>query len=125
MGAAFAAILIASFIGGFAPVEKAHDIYTNLQGKDGTLCCGGNDCSKTIYRERGGEYEFLTRENEWVRIPQERITFLPVPGDVDNGEDHPAHLCYRRAEDGDRIRAAGNVFGSIYLYCAYINPGST
>jgi hypothetical protein len=59
----------------------AHDIYTGVHGQNGQLCCGGGDCAPTVYRERGGTFEFLTREREWVAIPQERITFLPIPGD--------------------------------------------
>ncbi len=62
-------------------VANAHDIYTGVHGKNGQLCCGGNDCAATAYREQGGHYEFLTREQRWVSIPQERITFLPIPGD--------------------------------------------
>jgi len=104
----------------------AHDIYTGLHGKNNLLCCGGSDCAPTIYRETGDKYEFLTREGEWVKIPEERITWLPIPGDkVDDPETHRAHLCYRRALDGDHSvsGALENVFGPIYLYCAFISPG--
>jgi hypothetical protein len=62
----------------------AHDIYTGVHGRNGQLCCGGEDCAATSYRERGGQYEFLTRERQWIAIPEERITFLPVPGDPPN-----------------------------------------
>lgn len=102
----------------------AHDIYSGLRGKGNQLCCGGSDCNLTIYRERGDFYEFLTRENTWVPLPQDRITFLPVPGDTSN-TSHAAHLCYRPATDYDRSGDHNqNVFGDIYLYCAFINPGS-
>lgn len=101
---------------------RAHEIYTGLQGKNGQLCCGGTDCSLTVYRERGDNYEFLTRENEWVAIPQERITFLPIPGDPPHDDSHAAHLCYRAAASQER--ASGNVFGSIFLYCVFIPPGA-
>ena len=48
-----------------ASLAMAHDIYNGLRMKDGTLpCCGGSDagaardCWRTIYRERGGDFEF-------------------------------------------------------------------
>ncbi len=104
----------------------AHDIYTDVHGKNGQLCCGGSDCAATSFRERGGHYEFLTREQRWIAIPQERITFLPIPGDPPNDDSHHAHLCYRPATDNDRLSSASsNVFDDIYLYCAFIPPGST
>ena len=103
---------------------SAHDIYTGVHGRNGTLCCGGNDCAATSYREHGGRFEFLTREQEWVEIPEERITFLPVPGDPPSDDSHRAHLCYRPALGIDQSGpAAVNVFGSIFLYCAFIPPG--
>jgi hypothetical protein len=99
----------------------AHEIYTGLHGKGGQLCCGDDDCAATSYRERGGAYEFRTREGEWVAIPEDRITFLPVPGDPPSDDSHHAHLCYRRAMTNEM--ASGNVFGPIYLWCAFIPPG--
>ena len=41
-------------------VASAHDIYTGVHGKNGQLCCGGDDCAATSFRERGGQFEFLT-----------------------------------------------------------------
>ncbi len=103
----------------------AHDIYTGVHGNNGQLCCGGNDCAATQYRENGGRFEFLTRESEWIEIPEERITFLPIPGDPPTDNAHHAHLCYRPATDVDRLGpAAGNVFEDIFLYCAFIPPGA-
>jgi hypothetical protein len=111
-----------------APLSSApaHDIYTNVHGKDGQLCCGGYDCAATSFRERGGRFEFLTRERRWIAIPQERITFLPIPGDPPTDNSHHAHLCYRSATDSDRAGPrSSSVFGDIFLYCAFIPPGST
>ena len=104
---------------------SAHDIYTGVHGRNGQLCCGGNDCAATTYRERGDNYEFLTRERRWVSIPGERITFLPIPGDPPDGDGHHAHLCYRSATHLDRVTPykRANVFGDIYLWCAFIPPG--
>jgi hypothetical protein len=122
-------ILFRSVLGGAlaaaaSPAVNAHDIYTGVHGGNGTLCCGGNDCAATSYREHGGHFEFLTREQQWIEIPEERITFLPVPGDPPSDDSHRAHLCYRPAlgidENGP---AAVNVFGPIFLYCAFIPPG--
>ena len=104
----------------------SHEIYTGVTGKDGQLCCGAADCSATIYRENGGTFEFLTREHEWVEIPADRITFEPIPGDETPAADaHRAHLCYRPATNFDRLTPyqRGNVFGDIYLWCAFIPPG--
>ena len=103
----------------------AHDIYTGVHGKNGQLCCGGDDCASTVYRERGGTFEFLTRERNWIAIPLERITFLPIPGDPPNDDMHHAHLCYRQATEFDRQGgSSSNVFENIFLYCAFIPPGS-
>ncbi len=114
-----------ALFGAFGVEASAHDIYTGVHGKNGQLCCGGDDCAATSYRERGTRYEFLTREQDWVEIPPERITFLPIPGDPPSNDDHRAHLCYRSATDYDRLGpAAYNVFGGIFLYCAFIPPGS-
>ena len=119
-----AALCGALSVASFSAVS-AHDIYTGVHGKGGQLCCGGNDCAATSYREQGGHYEFLTREQRWVSIPQERITFLPIPGDPPAEDSHHAHLCYRSATESDRLGPmATNVFEDIYLYCAFIPPGS-
>jgi hypothetical protein len=104
----------------------SHGIYSGVTGKDGQLCCGADDCSATVYRETGGTFEFLTREHTWVEIPSDRITFLPIPGDeIPPGETHRAHLCYRPATSLDRVTPykRANVFGDIYLWCAFIPPG--
>ena len=75
---------------------------------------------------RAVEFEFLTRESRWIAIPSDRITFLPIPGDPPSDDLHRAHLCYRHATDEDRKAATrSNVFEDIYLYCAFIPPGST
>lgn len=123
-------LFVSAFLSGFlilvTPVPtQAHDIYTGIRGKNGQICCGGSDCAVTTYRERADRYQFLTRERKWVEIPQERISFLPIPGDRPSDDSHLAHLCYREANDGDRGGSgAGNVFDDIYLYCAFIPPGS-
>ncbi len=119
-----AALVGALFVAPFS-AASAHDIYTGVHGKNGQLCCGGNDCAATSYREAGGHFEFLTREQRWVSIPEERITFLPLPGDRNDSDTHHAHLCYRPATESDRLGPmATNVFEDIYLYCAFIPPGS-
>ena len=104
--------------------SRAHGIYTGVQGRDGRLCCGGNDCAATTYREQGGDFEFLPRESRWVKIPPDRITFLPVPGDSPSDDSHHAHLCYRPATQDDQEWRHEDVFGDIYLYCAFIPPGA-
>jgi hypothetical protein len=118
-------------------VASAHDIYTGVHGKNGQLCCGGSDCAATTYRLDKGHYYFMTRSDPQagdapaskpheVEIPQDRITFLPIPGDQPTDDaQHHAHLCYRLALPGDYVGAlAKNVFDNIFLYCAFIPPGS-
>lgn len=106
---------------------RAHDIYTPLRSKNGTPCCGGTDCAAATYRERGGTFEFLTREKHWIAIPVDRIQFIPIPGDPPSDDSHRGHLCYRaaaefdRADDPDRFSGEGQ---SIHIYCAFIEPGS-
>ncbi len=124
----------------FSTSAFSHDIYNGLYTKDHSLpCCGGEgagaarDCWRTIYRERGDQYEFRTMAGDWVRIPQDRIQFTPIPGDVPTGEPHEAHLCYR--DDPETIgnyRMYGNptsdrimptVSGKeIIFFCAIIPP---
>ena len=126
MNVLFRATLGGALIAASFSAASAHDIYTGVHGKNGQLCCGGTDCAVTSYREHGGRFEFLTRERQWVEIPEERITFLPIPGDPpDNNDGHHGHLCYRSATDSDRLGpASSNVFEDIFLYCAFIPPGS-
>jgi len=126
MNALFRATLGGALIATSFSAVSAHDIYTGVHGKNGQLCCGGTDCAVTSYREHGGRFEFLTRERQWIEIPEERITFLPIPGDPpDNSDGHHGHLCYRSATDSDRLGpASSNVFEDIFLYCAFIPPGS-
>jgi len=126
MNALFRATLGGALIAASFSAVSAHDIYTGVHGKNGQLCCGGTDCAVTSYREHGGRFEFLTRERQWIEIPAERITFLPIPGDPpDNSDGHRGHLCYRSATDSDRLGpASSNVFEDIFLYCAFIPPGS-
>lgn len=107
----------------------AHDIYTGVRSpKTGNLCCGGQDCSLTTYRERGGEFDFLTREGHWVRIDVESIIFLSIPGDPPHDDAKAAHLCYRPATDSDAMSMSDRVKSgegqSIFLYCAFIPPGA-
>lgn len=134
-----AAILIvflvagATLIGGYfamcaafgATPAHAHDIYTGVYGKGGQLCCGGDDCASTTWREHGSNYEFLSREGDWIPVPEDRITFRPIPGDPPANDSHYGHLCYRAASETDRINHPENVFGKIYFYCAFIPPGFT
>ena len=124
-----------------AAPARAHDIYRNLWTKDHSLpCCGGDsagasrDCWRTIYRERGDDFEFRTMAGDWVRVPKDRIQFTPIPGDTPSGDSHMAHLCYR--DDSSTIAnfhehgaserllptASG---GEIVFYCAVIPPGGT
>ena len=121
----FPAAVIAALLFATNDSARAHDIYTGVRGKTGLLCCGGSDCAATTYREHGGRFEFLTREAEWIEIPSQRIIFLPIPGDPPSNDSHHAHLCYRQATDYDRVNGyADNVFSDIYLYCAFIPPGT-
>ena len=105
-----------------------HDIYTGIRGKDLQLCCGNSDCAATTYKNEGEHYWFLTRENHWIQIPSNRITFLPVPGDDDFTTKNHAHLCYRNVDPNEYTPGNDHLFQgdgqTIYMYCAFIPPGS-
>ena len=108
---------------------NAHEIYTGVKGKDGQLCCGGTDCQATTYEERRGEFYFFTREKTWLRVPEDRITFLPVHGDEDVTTHNHAHLCYRQGTDADRMTQGDRILTDdhgalVYLYCAFVPPGA-
>ena len=124
-------LLVAIALLGWQASALAHEIYTGVHGKDMQLCCGGTDCAATHWKEARGAFAFETREHVWVMIPEDRVTFLPIPGDPGPGESDPdpshyGHLCYRMASDTDmQGPRASSVFGPIFLYCAFIPPGGT
>lgn len=114
----------------------AHDVYSGIKGKDGQLCCGGDganpDCRRTVFRERGSSYEFRTPDGDWLPVPSDRITFLPLPGDGDDAETHLAHLCMRSDKDvvsawrehGREDHIMATVSGSeVVFFCGFIPPG--
>lgn len=104
-------------------LARAHDIYSGVHDKTGQLCCGGGGCAATSYRESGGRFEFLTCERRWVQIQEDRITFLPIPGDKEDTDTHRAQR-YRAATETDRVNNNPNVFEDIRVFCAFIPPGS-
>ena len=124
-----------------AAPAAAHDNYGSLWTKDHSLpCCGGEsagaarDCWRTIYRERGDQYEFRTMAGDWVNVPQDKIQFTPIPGDVPSGDTHEAHLCYRDDastlenyhDHGSTERIMKTVSGGeIVFFCAIIPPGGS
>jgi hypothetical protein len=119
------ALLLSAALSMLATPSIGHEIYSSVSGKDGSPCCNGHDCSATVYREKGGTFEFLTRENHWVVIPEDRIIFLPIPGDELAASPHRAHLCYRapsRYSSPEHVMSAADGSQSIYLYCAFIPP---
>ena len=146
----FVAAAIVFSVGAIAPDAQAHDIYNGLHGRDSQLCCGGDgddpDCARTHWkgwseRQPNGNtvshYAFLTKNKpgnpaHWVEIPKDHITFLPVPGDAGPAADDPdgshyGHLCYRdqKSYDNPSLPASkDHMFGDIWLYCAFIPPGS-
>ena len=119
----FLFVLMVSLLSKFILLAFPHDIYTGIRGKDQQLCCGGDDCFLTEYRIHKGHYLFLTKENNYVDIPEELITFLPVPGEKLE-KVNAAHLCYRGLNSTDvGIKVIVGKEQSIYLYCAFIPPG--
>ena len=123
---ALLAILIAFAAG--TKQAHSHDIYTGVHGKDNQLCCGGDpvtgDCRETTYRMSKGHYLFMKRDGTEVDVPESMITFLPVPGE-DTSKTNGAHLCYRQKMDTDVLsQRSDHIIGDIFLYCAFINPGS-
>lgn len=105
--------------------SQAHEIYTPLHSKSGFPCCGGSDCSATIYRERGDQFEFLSREGHWIRIPGDRIIWMHIPGDPPSTDANHGHMCYRQAypsdADEDKARGEGQ---EIRMYCIFGEPGA-
>ena len=104
----------------------SHEIYTNIHGKDGQWCCNEGDCFATIYEEKGATFFIKTREGDSAILPSAAITFLPIPGDIDDGRTKRAHLCYSNsfadtAYDGKRFyrTTSGR---QILFYCAFIAP---
>jgi hypothetical protein len=112
-----------------ATAAQSHSIYTGFRGQGNVICCGESDCSQTVYEERGDRFFFLTREKHWIEVPADRITWLPIPGDVDDGTKNRAHLCYRPAMSYDT--SPGSTIKSedgeqeIHLYCAIVPPGAS
>ena len=110
-----------------SPAASAHDIYSGVHGKNGQLCCGGDDCAATFYRERRRPF----------RIPDARAAM-----DRDPRGTHHFPADSRRTATRTSIRTAriyaiarrqtpigsaphsSNVFDDIFLYCAFIPPGS-
>src|SRR5271154_4788376 len=89
----------------------AHDVYTDVHGRDGLWCCNGDgpnpDCAQSEWRlvPNSTNYEFKSKEGHWITIPQDRITFLPLPGDIESGDTHRGHLCYAAVPPGVWQRA--------------------
>lgn len=108
---------------------RSHDIYTGVRGKTGNLCCGGNDCAATTYKQNGHKYEFKTRENTWVPVPEDQIIFLPIAGDKgdDGSIQNYSHLCYtdnvNQYSDLNKIQTDDHN-RHLMIYCAFIPPGS-
>lgn len=114
------------FYANVCAMAYGHDIYIGVYDKHGQLCCGGTDCAATSWRERKGRYEFFTREQTWVDIPEDWITFLPIPGEPNDAPSDFGHLCYRPATPTDRLGpSSAHVFGDIFVFCAFIKPGGT
>jgi hypothetical protein len=70
-------LVAAIFMIGLSSTVLAHDIYSNLRGRDGRLCCNGQDCRpvEAIVLPDGNYYLPATDET----IPAEMAT--PSPDD--------------------------------------------
>jgi hypothetical protein len=111
-------------------LQPVHDIYTGVHGRNGQLCCGADDCFRTMWRERGDNFEFfLPRERVWTRVNRDRITFLPIPGDnyspIDGDQQHYGHICYVPWHGGTYPNPNLSEDGLWSIYCAFIPPGAT
>ena len=121
-------ILCLVIFGAFVHRAFPHDIYSGVYS-NGRLCCGGDpvtgDCGPTQWSLRDGQYFIRSREGKWIHVPQDQITFLPVPGDEKYANiDHLAHLCYRLPNSTDKAEDLLSGEGEqIHLYCAFIPPG--
>jgi hypothetical protein len=68
----------------------AHDIYTDLVGRDGGSCCNGKDCKPAPYRMTAAGVEMFV-DGRWVLVPEDVIQYRTLPGDT--GETAGGHWC--------------------------------
>jgi hypothetical protein len=66
----------------------AHDIYTDLVGRDGGSCCNGKDCKPAPYRMTAAGVEMFV-DGRWVLVPEDVIQYRTLPGDT--GETAGGH----------------------------------
>ena len=60
-----------------------------------------------------------------MRVPSDKITFLPVPGDETDNSHNRAHLCYRPQglyDYGSEKLLPDDAGGYLFVYCAFVNP---
>src|SRR5262249_62337679 len=61
------------------PVQ-AHDIYGNLVGTHGELCCHGTDCRPAPWRIVNGRVEMYVN-GRWISVHDEAIQYRTLEGD--------------------------------------------
>lgn len=128
-------LILAAALAMAATPALPHDIYSGVHGKTGQLCCGGDvdgvegDCAPALARATSTGVDFYVRGREWVHVPTDLVTFLPVAGDENINRTPPpegmiwGHFCARRATDYDRAHNADRLIGDWFFYCAFYNPG--
>jgi hypothetical protein len=71
------------------PVQ-AHDIYSNLVGPHGEICCHGTDCRPAPWRIVNGSVEMYVY-SKWISVHDEAIQYRTLEGD--DGKTNGGHWC--------------------------------
>jgi hypothetical protein len=87
---------------------QAHDIYGDLRGMNGSLCCNNQDCHPTRYRFTPDKRVEMFVEGKWMLIARHAIQYRALSGDT--GETDGGHWCGRNYGHGP------------ITYCAVLPP---
>lgn len=115
-----------------ADVCLSHDIH----GPKGQLCCNGSsdgqtgDCAPTLAKAEANDVAYLVGGKTWVRVPNDHVTFLPVPGEETQvlppaGEGLVwGHFCGVVPNAAQASYRSKDIFDGVLVYCAFYPPGS-
>lgn len=129
---ALAAILFGGLLAGYAAClwssteAYPHDVYKGVYGRKGNLCCGGDpqagDCEALnwdqIHTDRGVTIIDSKRYGHPVLVPEDRIVWGGIPGEVPGTAGHWCGI--------PRVAGATSPDQpdpSFLTFCAFIAPG--
>jgi hypothetical protein len=125
-------LVIVSSLALWAPAARAHDVYHQLKGRGGQLCCSGSkeegDCESVAAYRLTPEGDVVVSSRRYgtdVLVARDRIVWSPVPGSA-----APAHWCGVPRARGVRGHQPSPVDPadpdpSYLTICAFIDPGSS